>query len=106
MSSTAFFKRILPFVAAFAVGVFIASFFVTISGPRFGKRGPGNRHGEVRRLRMEVERLQMDNDRLREQIEALNGTSLDPAYSIPAIPQRLGEVPPPPPMPAAPKARN
>ena len=35
MCCKGFFKRIVPFFLTFAVGLFIASFFVTIAAPNF-----------------------------------------------------------------------
>jgi hypothetical protein len=104
MSSTAFFKRILPFIATFAVGIFIASFFVTISGPRFDRRGHGKRCDESRRLRMELDRMQTENDRLREQINLLTDRSFATGDDSLTIAPGLSELPPPPPMPARPAA--
>ena len=43
MLYTGLFKRIIPFVLTFAVGLFIASFFVTIAAPNFGKWRQGRR---------------------------------------------------------------
>jgi len=62
-----FIKRILPFLATFAVGIFIASFFVSISGPNFRGRGFGGRHAEMKRLRLENEMLRNENLRLKNQ---------------------------------------
>ena len=73
-NSRGFIKRMLPFFATFAVGVFIASFFVSISGPNF--RGPrfGKRHHEMNRLRHENEQLRNENLRLKNQVENQNWT--------------------------------
>ncbi len=73
MCSKGFFKRILPFFATFVIGLFIASFFVDISAPRFG-RGRWMRH-EFQRMQMENEQLRNENLRLRNQME---GTSFNP----------------------------
>jgi hypothetical protein len=60
MCSTGWLKRALPFLATFAVGIYIASFFVSI-GPRFAAY-------EHRRCRFEqMQRLRMENDDLREE---------------------------------------
>lgn len=89
MLNKAFFKRIVPFFLTFALGLFVASFFVSIA-PTFKSKWKKNRCGkrhEFRMLRYENERLQLENQRLQ---------------------QRLGErekmmlleesVPPPPPV--------
>ena len=63
MCSTGLFKRILPFFATFAIGLFIASFFVDISAPRFG-RGRWMRH--------EMERMRVENEQQRDEIRQLH----------------------------------
>jgi len=81
MKIMGFVKRFLPFLAAFAVGVFITSFFVDLSRPRFGFRG--NFHGErfryCERMRIEngqasadFERLANENLRLRNALRRLD----------------------------------
>ena len=105
MSSTkGFFKRIIPFLAAFSLGIFIASFFVTIGGPRF-RRG-GMRHREMRELRVEVERLRMENIQLKDQVKELrSGGSNWSRTDIPVISDDgvTFEAPLPlPPIPGAP----
>lgn len=67
-SSKGLFKRILPFFATFAVGLFIASFFVDISAPRFG-RGRQMRH-EFQRMQIENDQLRNENLRLWKEIES------------------------------------
>lgn len=97
----------LPFFAAFAVGVFIASFFVSFNGPGF--RGRGKRFHEMKRLRIENEELKNENLRLKNEMESLRWTSPDtgrfanedwagPGVELP--------VPLPPPPPIAPRARR
>ena len=71
-SSKGFIKRMLPFFATFAVGIFIASFFVNISGPSFRR---GGKRQEIKRLRVEVEDLRNENLRLKNEIESLRWTS-------------------------------
>lgn len=57
-------KRIIPFAAALALGLFVASFFVTVAAPRFNfKRNHENRG--FRKMRS----LERDNQRLQEQIK-------------------------------------
>jgi hypothetical protein len=87
MGTKGFIQRFLPFVAAFAVGIFVASFFVQISGPRFSG---GKKHRIIKQLKMENERLRMENLRLRNEIEAMNTDTTNAA-----------ELPPLPPMPAS-----
>lgn len=74
MNIGGFIKRLLPFVAAFAVGIFVASFFVDLSKPRFGggPRWRAKRYHEMQRLRVENEELRNENLRLRNQLETLD----------------------------------
>lgn len=72
-SSKGFFMRMLPFFATFAIGLFIASFFVNISAPSFPARG-GKRQ-EIKRLRIEMEELKNENLRMRNQIENMERNS-------------------------------
>lgn len=98
-----FFKRMLPFLATFAVGIFIASFFVSISGPNFRGRSFGGRHKEMKRLRLENEMLRNENLRLKNQMETQTWAPID----VPTIshdhfighgPEVPVEGPPPPPV--------
>ncbi len=65
-----FLKRFLPFIAAFAVGVFVASFFVTIGFPRF--EGRNHRHQRHHRMKQENEQLRRENLELRRQLSNLH----------------------------------
>ncbi|CAN5430717.1 hypothetical protein BH10ACI1_BH10ACI1_16570 [soil metagenome] len=69
MCCKGFFKRFAPFFLTFAVGLFIASFFVAVAAPNFSfRRGGFNRHreydrqreSELRQLRIEKSRLESD----------------------------------------------
>ncbi len=74
MCYTGLIKRIIPFALTFAVGLFVASFFVSIALPsatwRMGHRV--NRFQEIQQLRMENadlrEKLRMENADLREKL--------------------------------------
>lgn len=70
-SFTDLLKRALPFFAALVIGVFIASFFVDLSKPRFGRGWRGHKHHEMKRLRIENEELKNENLRLRNQVYEL-----------------------------------
>ncbi len=72
MCCKGFVKRIVPFFLTFAVGLFIASFFVTIAAPNFSfpMRGEHRRHLERdRMMQFENQRLSDENARLREQLD-------------------------------------
>lgn len=92
MLNKALFKRIVPFILTFAAGLFIASFFVNVI-PSF-KVKKNNRCGkrqEVRILKYERERLQLENQRLKQRLEETER-------------MMLLEEPVPPPPPLAPLA--
>lgn len=66
-----FIKRFAPFVAAITLGLFVASFFVTVAAPNFRnyKRERFKKHREYDRQReAEIERLRQENIRLQEEL--------------------------------------
>lgn len=92
MLNSAFFKRIIPFVLTFALGLFIASFFVSILPTfKFKKNNRCGKRSEVRMLRYENERLRMEKQRLQQRLNESERMML------------LEEAVPPPP-PVAPRA--
>lgn len=96
------FKRVFPFLLTFAAGLFIASFFVTISAPSVSFRGNcgAYRFGEIQRLRMENRELREASYRQRREIEDLRrqATTWDHADFQQAVPPVDLESPPPPPL--------
>ena len=91
MLNKAFFKRIIPFVLTFALGLLIASFFVNIAPQfKFKKKRPPCRGKEAQMLKSENERLRTENLRLQQR--------LNESESI-----MLLEAPVPPPPPIAPR---
>lgn len=96
MCSKNFFRRVVPFFATFLMGVFIASFFVTIGRPSMG----GRRHHmeEDRQIRMELDRVTQENMHLREQLGE-RSVSVERHLIDPGV---RGLVPPPPPPAAVP----
>ena len=85
-------KRIAPFFLTFAVGLFIASFFVTVAAPNFQFRRGLNRHREEdRQMKCENQRLREENERLRNRLEDAERRDwvINPDL----------DVPPPPPVP-------
>ncbi len=91
-------KRFLPFFLTFVLGLFIASFFVSVGLPKFRKyenRG-WKRHSEYscpmryerENMRFQLENLRRENERLRDAIRLNNDLDID------AVP--LPPVPPPP----------
>lgn len=72
-SSKGFIRRMLPFLATFAVGLFIASFFVSVGAPRFRGRG-WERHRRFEQMRIENEGLRNENLRLKNELESRDWT--------------------------------
>ena len=103
MCCKGFIKRILPFFLTFAVGLFIASFLVSISAPNFRFEGRRwNRHQQYhRQMEFEKQRLQEENYRLKRQLADRNSQEILPSdlrFSVPP--------PPAPPMPPVPPVPN
>lgn len=90
-------KRIAPFFLTFAVGLFIASFFVSVAAPNFQFRRGFNKHREMdRQMQSENQRLRDENDRLRNRLAEMEKRDWVLDSDI--------EVPPPPIVPkTAPK---
>ena len=103
MTTKGLFKRLLPFFAAFAVGLFIASFFVNVTGPFGGFRERRmKRFGEYQRLCIENQQLRDRNAQLEEQVNKLRNSRPDQVEDFDWHSQRF-DVPPPPPPPKAPR---
>jgi hypothetical protein len=64
------FKRIVPFALALIIGLFLASFFVTLVPSFRANRGHGFRQWkmEYRDLKLENERLKAENEELKERL--------------------------------------
>jgi hypothetical protein len=91
MCCKGFLKRILPFFLTFAVGLLIASFFVSITPNfKFEKRHWGKKHKAYDR------QLETENRRLKEENEFLKRQALE----------REALPPMPPAPPTAPKVYN
>jgi len=97
MCGKVFIKRVLPFFLTFAVGLFIASFFVSIATPKFGFNRGWRKHQHYHRvMEFENQRLKEENSRLKKQLadkdlQDLNNRNFDLDFA----------VPPPPPIPSA-----
>lgn len=106
MCCKGFIKRVFPFFLTFAVGLFIASFFVTIVAPsfQFRNRGWKRNHKQYDRQReAEIQQLRQENLRLKNQLaeSEIREFAIRPAFEtdLPVPP-----MPPPPPMPYKPIA--
>ncbi len=99
MCNKGLLKRVLPFFATFALGIFIASFFVGF-GPRFGSHDRRVRHfQEMQRLNMENDELREENLRLKSNRRANDQMDLNDNGSSVDTQRQLREPPPPPPAP-------
>ncbi|HEY8558767.1 MAG TPA: hypothetical protein VIL74_00080 [Pyrinomonadaceae bacterium] len=95
MNFVAVIKRVAPFALTFAVGLFIASFFVTVAAPNFQFKRGFNRHREYhRRIESENRRLREENNRLRNRVAEMEKRDW--------VLDRDLDVPPPPVPPIAP----
>ncbi|KXK02831.1 MAG: hypothetical protein UZ17_ACD001001277 [Acidobacteria bacterium OLB17] len=83
MDVMSFVKRFVPFVAAFSVGIFVASFFVDLSAPRF-EHGRGR--GRCRSMKFRMERLERENQYLRRQLEENSFSDPLPRIESPDLP--------------------
>ena len=97
MCCKGFTKRVLPFFLTFAVGLLIASFFVSIAVPsfQFPNRSSRKRHLELDQQReIELQQLRDENFRLK------NPQVLDSDIDYKNL--RYVPAPPMPPVPPAP----
>ena len=92
MGIKGFVIRMLPFVGTFALGLFVASFFVSIVPLSSGnscqtRRG---RFHEMKQLRLENEDLRNENLRLRNEMENFdrNLQDLNKVWEVPPVPKR------------------
>lgn len=101
------FKRFLPFLLTFAAGLFIASFFVSVTAPSFKFGRDGSRRHDCKRIKTEAQSLREENNRLRDEIEQLRRDPITLNYVRPAfdapVDSDLSPPPPPPSVRRAPK---
>lgn len=66
-------RRFFPFLLTFAAGLFIASFFVTVTAPAFDFDTNRSSRGyrDCRRIRHEYRELQNENRQMKREIEVL-----------------------------------
>ena len=96
-----YLKRIIPFFLTFAVGLFVASFFVTIAAPSFNSKRSYRKYRKHHQLRMENRRLKRTNCQMRKQL-AERENQLRIRESFETEFQNDFDVPPPPPLPVRP----
>ena len=95
MGNIGLLKRALPFLGTFALGLFIASFFVNIS-PGFEHHERGRCHHDMWDMRMENEQLREENRHLRERNDTLREFSVDPPAYLENEDLDETAMPPPP----------
>ncbi len=90
MLNCGFFKRVIPFFLTFALGLFIASFFVSIT-PEFQlkRKRPPRCPKEVQMLRIENDRLYLENQQLKDRLDAIQNT---PLLEAPVAPPPVAPV--------------
>lgn len=89
-----FIKRFFPFLLTFGAGLLVASFFVTVSMPKFQFNKRGEWRNKNRYCKNENERLRRENERLKRELAEREAMNVSDEIM-------LLEVPPPPPMPPA-----
>jgi hypothetical protein len=106
-SSKGLLKRFIPFFLTFAAGLLIASFFVPVTAPSFG-RGRGKRHrAQHEQMERDIQRLREENLNLKMELKEARERSIDwstgefPLMDAP-VPPVAFEAPAPPPPPKAP----
>jgi hypothetical protein len=96
-------KRVLPFFLTFAAGLFVASFFVSITSPSFSFPRRSHKFREMHRLRVENQELKRTNCELRKQLEEARRNSELRLTLDSDFPTFEPAPPPPPPAPRAPR---
>lgn len=96
MCCKGFLKRVFPFFLTFAVGLFIASFFVSVAAPNFKfNRGRKNHREYHRMMESRIQQLEDQNERLQRELSARDALEVND-FNL--------EVPPPPMPPMPPPA--
>ncbi len=93
-------KRFAPFFLTFALGLFIASFFVTVTAPSFQFKGRNYKKHEYYRMKQENNRLRERNAQLERERFSRNA---DLSISLNVPPPPMPPLPPPAPI-AAPRS--
>ncbi len=98
MYGMGFIKKVVPFFLTFAVGLFVASFFVSIAVPNFKIPNRG-----WRRHQQYHQRIESENQRLREKNLRLERELAEKERQEIVLSSDANfDVPPPPPVPPMP----
>lgn len=92
-----FIKRFFPFLLTFAAGLLIASFFVTVTAPRFQFNKRSGKYRKSRELRNENERLRRENERLKRELAEKEAMNSEYEFGL-DIPPPMPPAPPKPPI--------
>ena len=96
MCCKGFIKRVFPFFLTFAVGLFIASFFVSVAAPNFQfNRGRRNHREYDRMMESKIKQLEEQNVRLRSELLEKDDVETN-VFQLDVPPPPM---PPPPPRP-------
>lgn len=99
MNFVSIIKRVAPFVLTFAVGLFIASFFVTVAAPSFKFNRGFSKHRQYhRRIEAENQRLREENLRLKNRVSEMEKRD----WVLDEAPTRIPSLPAAPEAPAVP----
>lgn len=99
-----FIKRFVPFFLTFAIGLLVASFFVSVAAPRFQFNRQDN-HRRHHRLKCENEKLRLENQRLERQLAERKASETE-FMGLDVPPPPMPPMPPPPPPVALKKANK
>ena len=96
MCCKGFIKRVFPFFLTFAVGLFIASFFVSVAAPNFQFNCGRRNHREYdRMMESRIKQLEEQNVRLRSELLEKDDVETN-VFQLDVPPPPM---PPPPPRP-------
>lgn len=99
-SSKGLLKRFIPFFLTFAAGLLIASFFIPVTAPSWG-RGKAKRHrAQHEQMERDMQRLREENLNLKMELKEARERSTD--WTAGELPPVVWEGPMPPPPPPAP----
>lgn len=96
-----FLKRVAPFFLTFAVGLFIASFFITVAAPRFSFKSRDYRKSH----RQYHHQIESENQRLKDENLRLKKQLTDKSFNDVDFQELKFSAPAPPPPPAPPSVR-
>lgn len=82
-------KRAVPFILTFVLGLFIASFFISIGFPKISINRGGSRWHHKMEMRRQIESLKAENEALKrenDRLRSINESNLLDAPILPVAP--------------------